>query len=848
VATVNVYDGLGRVTRKTKDANGIARNTDHYYDKAGRMTRITDDLGQSTDYAYDERGRLSLTTYADSGTVAVCYAFGTSPMRSIDQRAITKRFDYDGLGRLITKGDAWTSATIVERYEYDKLGRRTLAILTNGGTEQADDRFYYNALGRLTRESQQVKGGTAGNVDALYDKAGNRTKLAYPGASRVVNYTYDAGNRISLIKNAANTVNEYKYIGPARVSERKYVKASDGSTEVTTLRAMYDGVANITRFYHDRSDDSVVVGFKYDHDKVGNPEYKLREHQSNEGDEYTYDDLYRLTRSIYDDSTPATPTASPGATSADDFMYDDIGNRTKCYLKSANDTTYLHNTVNEYTRSALSGTDAFYGSDAAGNLTRVAAAEGSDMDGDWRYYYDYENFLTKAEKYDTDSWLTQAEFVRDALGRRIDKVAGETTVRYYLDGWRVIEETEGTESPTVERQYVFGNGINEALLMFDKDGESHNAYYYLADRMWTVEALVDEDAAIVESYVYRAYGEPTIKTADGGDGDWFDGDETTATSSAYGNTILFTGRNWDAELSLYYYRARVYDPIIGRYLQRDKLQYFEGMCMYLYVRNNPPMGLDPWGLATWQHCCPALFACTTGAIDFGNGGMRSVYHMLGLAGRVGDKTRFLRQVYARRNAANANGSLAAMLLWGSDVAAVAAAVSYQAALTNEVTGLIEGALVKRGPFGRFIALSSAESLAIKVAVRTGIYAVIAIWGMNRAIEVEAIENTAGILSNLQEAEHRVTREIIPTGKCFFNRIKAGTHAYMALHNNYWNAEWDPETDREKCSAVTADCQQKVRVFKSYIGTARTWMAQILGPLHLAEGALDELTQMLDPQS
>ena len=44
----------------------------------------------------------------DAGTVAVCYAFGASPMRSIDQRAITKRFDYDGLGRLITKQDAWT--------------------------------------------------------------------------------------------------------------------------------------------------------------------------------------------------------------------------------------------------------------------------------------------------------------------------------------------------------------------------------------------------------------------------------------------------------------------------------------------------------------------------------------------------------------------------------------------------------------------------------------------------------------------------------------------------------------------------------------------------------------------
>ena len=95
--------------------------------------------------------------------------------------------------------------------------------------------------------------------------------------------------------------------------------------------------------------------------------------------------------------------------------------------------------------------------------------------------------------------MTQAEFVRDALGRRIEKVAGGTTIRYYLDGVRIIEETDGGGTPSVEREYVFGNGIDEALVMFAKDGGSYNAYYYLADRMWTVEALVDEDAAIVEA-------------------------------------------------------------------------------------------------------------------------------------------------------------------------------------------------------------------------------------------------------------------------------------------------------------------------------------------------------------
>jgi len=53
---------------------------------------------------------------------------------------------------------------------------------------------------------------------------------------------------------------------------------------------------------------------------------------------------------VYDDSTPTSPTASPAAADTDDFLLDDIGNRTKCYLKSATATTYLHNAVNEYTK------------------------------------------------------------------------------------------------------------------------------------------------------------------------------------------------------------------------------------------------------------------------------------------------------------------------------------------------------------------------------------------------------------------------------------------------------------------------------------------------------------------
>ena len=220
-----------------------------------------------------------------------------------------------------------------------------------------------------TENANRAPGGVQRRVGTKIRQAsGPENALAKGSCGRFCKrlYTYKAGNRISLIKDGSNTINQYLYIGPGRVSDRKYVKASDGSTEVTTLHALYDGVGGITRWYHDKSDDTVMVGFQFDRDKVGNPNYELREHQSNYGDEYTYDNLHRLTRSIYDDSTPATPTASPSATTTDDFFYDLIGNRTTAYQKSANATTCLHNTVNEYTKETTDGTDTCYNHDAAG--------------------------------------------------------------------------------------------------------------------------------------------------------------------------------------------------------------------------------------------------------------------------------------------------------------------------------------------------------------------------------------------------------------------------------------------------------------------------------------------------
>jgi RHS repeat-associated protein len=92
--------------------------------------------------------------------------------------------------------------------------------------------------------------------------------------------------------------------------------------------------------------------------------------------------------------------------------------------------------------------------------------------------------------------------------------------------------------------------------------------------------------AYLERYRYDAYGNRTVLSPVG---------TVFGAKSLYGNSVGFTGRYHDQETGLTFFRARYFDPVLGRFIGRDPLGYVDGMS--LYSAYFAPNDLDPDGLS-----------------------------------------------------------------------------------------------------------------------------------------------------------------------------------------------------------------------------------------------------------
>ncbi|HBJ35329.1 MAG TPA: hypothetical protein DDZ51_11370 [Planctomycetaceae bacterium] len=261
--------------------------------------------------------------------------------------------------------------------------------------------------------------------------------------------------------------------------------------------------------------------------------------------------------------------------------------------------------------------------DAKGNMTLIPAVLRPTNSGlpptASRLSWDFENKLIAA---DTDNDITDDIFYKfDALGRRVGRNDGTANVVYFQDGQQTIADyPSGTAASSPTYTYVYASYIDEPAMR----GGSGGLRYYHRNQQYSITAVSDGGGS-VERYAYSAYGKVTVADASG----------TVISSSAIANRYTYTGREWDEGLSLYHYRARMYDAVAGRFVSRDPIGY-EGSEWNLYELGassplnqldpsgmisvfgfDPPMDLPPLPPIPWNPCiiaacgsCGAMLAAT----------------------------------------------------------------------------------------------------------------------------------------------------------------------------------------------------------------------------------------------
>jgi len=180
-------------------------------------------------------------------------------------------------------------------------------------------------------------------------------------------------------------------------------------------------------------------------------------------------------------------------------------------------------------------------------------------------------------------------------------------LRYVYDGQEILLEY-GLDSVGANRllaRYTHSTLGTDDVLAVDikSDGQLAGlaqvtgSYQYLKDVQGTITDIADTEGNKVQHYAYSAYGQLlAVKDAAG-----VDVTESPLVRTSYS----YTGREYDSESGYYYYRARYYDPAVGRFLQKDpkpgKLSTpLSVINSFNYAANNPVNVLDPSGQGWWS--------------------------------------------------------------------------------------------------------------------------------------------------------------------------------------------------------------------------------------------------------
>lgn len=489
--TVFDRNSNGQVTKVTNpsqlyteyfyNANGMVNNTKFMnniqtfatYDNASRLITATDANGNVTTYEYDLNDNLTKTI--DANNLPVIYTFDANDnnitienqkneiqtnshnwdddnLQGTTFGGITKNFTYypDGLLHTVTKGSSTLTYTYdaqgrissdgVNTYTYDS--RNNIASLTNA-TYTVN--IYYDINDRIHYYTRDGK-----SVYYTYDNNNNIKTIKYPNNNQIVEYNYDALNRMISVKDWNNNITTYTYHTDSRLDRVDYPNS-------TYALYVYDSGGRMTGLKNKRLDGSIISEYSYTLDNAGN---HLTETTN---DDFTLSSLVSLinTETI---NYPAMPNNK---------------------IQQANSTvsanrTFTHNNIGAI---AQDGTVALT-YNTLGQLTSTTGSPISALDDVSDFY--------------------------DGLNNRVKKTDLLTSTYYWHDiqGTKNIlyEKREGNPGLNYSFNFIYGA---DGLISRINESTNQTEYFHY-DYRGSTTAITNASGVITHKYTYDPFGNLVI--------------------------------------------------------------------------------------------------------------------------------------------------------------------------------------------------------------------------------------------------------------------------------------------------------------------------------------------------